>query len=160
MNWWDWLDIVFVIGSGLGAWRSCAYYRKSRELTIYAKTNIAYIESKTIIATLIEILKLSNNTRKRGTNYAKEVSRNGEIIKNSIIKIRENLLVKDWEDINKLLDSQEIKVETYIDSFITGSVLVNDKLIIDDNFTKCEQKFYELQILLKKKIETISEKLK
>lgn len=160
MHWWDWLDIVLVIISGIGAWKSWAYYNKSKELTIYAKTNIAFIESKTIIATLTEMLKLSNNTKKRGTNYIKEVSKNGEIIKNSITKIRENIPVKDWNDINKLLDSQEIKVEAYIDSFITGSALVNDKLIIDDNFNKCQQKFCELQILLKKKIEDISEKLK
>lgn len=160
MQWWDWLDIGLVVISAIGAWKSWAYYDKSKELIIYAKTNIAFIESKTIIATLTEMLKLSNNTRKRGANYIKEISRNGEIIKNSITKIRENIPSGDWQDISQLLDSQEIKVETYIDSFITGSVLVEDKLIIDDNFNRCQQKFCELQVLLKKKIEATSEKIK
>lgn len=160
MHWWDWIDIVLVFVSAAGAWKSWVYYDKSKALTIYAKTNIAFIESKTIIATLTEMLKLSSNTRKRGTNYIKEVSRNGEIIKNSITKIRENIQVKDWQEISQLLDSQEIKIETYIDSFITGSVLVNNKLVIDDNFNKCQQKFCDLQVLLKRKLEDTSEKIK
>lgn len=59
-----------------------------------------------------------------------------------------------------MLNSQEIEVEKYIASFITGSILVDEKLVIDDNFNICQQKFYDMQLLIKKKLEDIGEKLK
>lgn len=160
MNWWDYVSVGCTFFSIIGAYKSNAYYKKSKQLTIYANTNIAYIESQKIIATLTEMLKLGNSTRKRGTNYIKEVSQNGENIKISINKIRESLPVKDFTEINELLNSQQQKVEKYIDSFITGTVLVDEKLVIDDNFNKCQQTFCEMQLLIKKKLENISEKLK
>ncbi|WP_156922745.1 hypothetical protein [Desulfitobacterium metallireducens] len=40
-----------------------------------------------------------------------------------------------------MLNSQQTKVETYIDSFITGAALVDEKLIIDDDFNTCQQTF-------------------
>lgn len=93
-------------------------------------------------------------------NYIKEVSENGENIKNSINKIRESLPVEDSKEINQLLNSQQSKVEKYIDSFITGAVLVNESFVIDDDFNKCHEKFCEMQFLIKEKLENIGEKLK
>lgn len=164
MNWWDYVLIVVsavcTVFSGVGAYKSNAYYKKSKQLTIYANTNIAYIESQKIIATLTEMLKLGSTTKKRGTNYIKEVSQNGENIKASINKIRESLTVEDFIEINELLNSQQSKIETYIDSFITGAVLVDEKFVVDDNFNICQQTFCDMQLLIKKKIESIGEKLK
>lgn len=162
----NWDGVLTIIGAGctilsiIGAYKSNIYYKKSKQLTIYANTNIAYIESQKIIATLTEMLKLGNKTRKRGTNYIKEVSQNGESIKSSINKIRESLPVEDFNEINELLNSQQPKVEAYIDSFITGAVLVNEELVIGDDFNICQQAFCEMQLLIKKKLEIIGEKLK
>lgn len=81
------------------------------------------MESQKIIATLAKMLKLENRTKKRrGINYIKEVSQNGESIKTSINKIRESLPVED--------------------------------------FNMCQQAFYEMKLLIKKKLENIGEKLK
>ena len=79
MNWWDYLltglSVLCTSFSILGAYKSNKYYRKSKALTNYANTNIAYIESQKIVSILTEILKLANNSRRqRGTNYLKEVS--------------------------------------------------------------------------------------
>lgn len=160
------LDIVLTIVSAvctffsiLGAVRSNIYYRKSKQLTMYANTNVAFMAQK-IIATFPELLKLANNTRKRGTNSVKEVAKHGENIKKSINKIRESLPVEDYKEIQELLNTRELKVEEYIDSFITGEVLVDEKFVFDAKFTKCQNKFYEIQLLLKKKLEELSEKLK
>ena len=164
MNWWDYLLIfisaICTLFSIRGACKSNAYYKKSKQLTIYANTNIAYIESQKIITTLTEMLKLGNRTKKRGINYIKEVSQNGENIKTSINKIRESLPVEDFNEIKKLLNLQQSKVEAYIDSFITGAVLVNEEFVIDDDFNMCQQAFCEMQLLIKKKLENIGEKLK
>ncbi len=165
MNWWDYvliaISVVCTIFSIIGAYKSNAYFKKSKQLTIYANTNIAYIESQKIIATLTEMLKLANTKiLTRGINYIKEVSKNGENIKISINKIRESLPVEDFNEINVLLNEQQPKVEEYIDSFLTGAVLSDKKFVIDDDFNKCQQVFCEIQLLLKKKLENIGEKLK
>ena len=162
MDFWNALSIICTIVSGVGAWRSLAYYKKSRQITIYANTNIAYVESQKIISTLNEMLKLSNERIKpRGIkSYCEKVSANGESIKNSRAKIREIWSVEEYKDIENLLNSQELEVNKYIDSFITGSILVDEKLIIDDNFNICQKKFYDMQLMIKEKLEKISEKLK
>lgn len=85
-----------------------AYYKKSKQITIYANTNIVYIETQKIIATLTEILKY----------------------------------------------------EIYIDSFITGAVLIDEKLVIDDDFNKCQQAFCKIQLLIKRKLENIIDKVR
>lgn len=121
---------------------------------------MAYIESQKIISTLTEMLKLANNIRKRGTNYIREVSQNGECIKTSINKIRESLPVDDCKEINELLNSQQIKVDEYINSFITGAVLVDEKFVIDDDFNKCQQAFCDMQLLIKRKLENIADKVR
>ncbi len=164
MNWWDYLIngivVLCTVFSIIGAYKANVYYKKSKQLTIYANTNTAYIESQKIIATLTEMLKLGSSLRKRGTNYIREVSQNGENIKTSLNKIRESLPVDDFKEINELLNSQQPKVEAYIDTFITGTVLVDEKLVIDDDFNKCQQTFCDMQLLIKKKLENISEKPK
>lgn len=163
MHWWDYIltviSVLCTIFSIIGAYKSVAYYKKSKQLAIYANTNLAYIESQKIIASLTEMLKLASAKRTRGTNIVKEVSKHGESIKSSINKIRECLPVEDFYEIQGILDSQQLRIEMYIDSFITGSVLVDENFVIDDNFSKCQQKFCEMQLLIKKKIENISEKL-
>ena len=68
--------------------------------------------------------------------------------------------VEDFEEIKKILNSDELKVERYINSFISGSVLLNNELIIDSDFNLCQEKFYEMQTLIKKKLEDTEEKLK
>lgn len=167
MNWWDYVSMGLTFVSAVctfysikGAYNSNIYYKKSKQLTIYANTNAAYIEVKKIIATLTEMLKLANIQKKPGRNYIKAVSENGENIKNSINKIRESLTAEDCKEINQLLNSQQLKVENYIDSFVTGAVLVNESFVIDDDFNKCHEKFCEMQLLIKEKLETIGEKIK
>lgn len=164
MNWWDYVLIAISAGctffSIIGAIKSIAYYKKSKQLTVYANTNVAYIESQKIISTLTEMLKLANMNKQRGRNYVDKVIENGELIRNSISKIRESLLVEDYKEIQDILNTQKLNVEMYIDSFISGAVLVEEKIKIDDNFNTCQQAFCNMQLLIRKKIDIIGEKLK
>ena len=69
-------DIILSIVSALctvvsliGAYKSIKYYKKSKQLTLYANTNVSLVEVQKIIATFTEILKLANTTRpQRGMN--------------------------------------------------------------------------------------------
>lgn len=162
MDFWGYVDIASTVISIGGAISASVYYDKSKKLTLYANTNIAFVESQKIITNLNEMLKLSNgmmNVRGR-KDHIEKVCSCGEAIRSSIDKIREIMSVEDYNDIKELLNSQEIEVEKYIASFITGSILVNEKLVLDDNFNLCQQKFYDMQLLIKKKLENISKKLK
>lgn len=55
MNWWDYVLIAIsalcTFFSIIGAYKSNAYYKKSKQLSIYANTNVAFIESQKIIST-------------------------------------------------------------------------------------------------------------
>lgn len=90
MNFWDYLSIVCTIISVIRAYKSIAYYNKSKLLTMYASTNTAYIESQNIMATLDEVLKMANsqiNSGKfRGKNYAGIMSQNGQTLMLQLIR--------------------------------------------------------------------------
>ncbi|MBI9013866.1 MAG: hypothetical protein JEZ08_16650 [Clostridiales bacterium] len=146
--------------SGFGAYKSVRYFRKSKQLTIYAKTNVAYTEIQTIKSTMIELLKLSNKKQGRGTNLSQQIGKNGELIKRCIENIRDHLPVEKCAEIQELLDHEKTKVEEYIDSFITGNVLIEEKLMIDDDFNNCQQVFGQIQTSLKKYLEELAETLK
>ena len=73
--------------------------------------------------------------------------------------MREKLSVEDFNDVKKLFSSHEMQVESYIDSFISGTVLIQGRLEIDEKFNSCQQIFYDIQQLLKKKIETVEKNL-
>lgn len=161
---WDYLltviSIFCTVFSIIGAYKANVYYRKSKQLTIYANTNLAYTETQNIINLLTEMLKLGNSRIKRGVNYSKGVSKNGEGIKTSLNKIRGSLPVDYCKEIDGILIAEEKKIELYIDSIITGEVLVNESFIIDENFNNCQEAFREIQLFIKKKLEKLSEKLK
>lgn len=154
------ISAICTLASIIGAHKSVRYYRKSKQLTIYANTNVAFIETQKIISTFTEILKLSNPAKQqRGTNLAKQLETHGESIKTFINIMREKLSAEDFNDVKKLFSSHEMQVESYIDSFISGTVLIQGRLEIDEKFNSCQQIFYDIQQLLKKKIETVEKNL-
>ena len=154
------VSAICTVFSLIGAYKSIKYYKKSKQLTLYANTNVSLVEVQKIIATFTEILKLANTTRpQRGINLSKQLEAHGETIRESINLLREKLSVEDFRLIEGQLISKEMKVEMYIDSFISGEILDDGKLVIDDRFNRCQQKFYNIQQILKKRLEEVEEKL-
>lgn len=154
------ISAISTVISIAGAFKSIKYYKKSRQLTIYANTNVAFIETQKIILVLTELLKLSNSvTKQRGLNFVKQVAAHGESIRSSINIMREKLSVEDFEDVQKFLLSPEIQVEIYVDSFISGTVLCEGKFEINEKFNLCQKAFYDIQQLLKIKIEKAEQHL-
>lgn len=154
------ISAICTLISVVSAYKSAKYYKKSKQLTIYANTNVAFVETQKIISTLTAILKLSNPVKQqRGINLAKQLGTHGESIKSSINTMREKLSVEDFKDVKTKFTSYGLNVESYIDSFISGSVLIENEFAVDGRFHSCQQVFYDIQILLKTKIERIEEKL-
>lgn len=165
MNWWDYILIgisaLCTLFSIVAAVKSNKYYKQSKQLTIYANTNIAYIESQKIIATLTSMIKFENPLRtKRGANPLKLASENAELIKNSLNKVRQSSTVEDYHLIQKLLNSKETNVELYIDSIIKGSAFPDGNIIWKDDFYACQQIFNDMQIQIKRSLDNIQERLK
>ena len=104
------------------------------------------VEIQKIISTFTEILKLANTARpQRGINLPKQLAVYGESIRDSINVLRDKLSVEDYELIKGQLSSKEMRVDMYIDSFISGTILNDGKLELDDRFNRCQQKFYDIQ---------------
>ena len=162
MDFWGGVSIASTLISLGGAFKSWNYYKKSRDVTIYANTKIALVESEKIITYLNEMLKLSNSgIKKRGvTILLKQACNYGEEIKKSIDEIRKVMSTKDFKDIEELLDSQEIEVVKYISTFIQGTIVVDEKLVIDDKFHLCMKKFSKMHTLIKEKLEEQHKKIK
>ena len=160
MNSFDYIDLVLTIFSAVGAYKSNAYYKKSKQLTIYASTNSALIETQSIINMLAELLEFVGPARKRGANNAIEVSRIGSNIKKSINKIRESLQEKALIEFNSILNPEGVKIDAYIDSLITGSTCLDGNFSNDASYYACVKAFGGIQLFLKHNIENLEEKLK
>ena len=153
------LCAIISIGGGLA---TVINYNRSKRLTEYSHTSIAFIESQKIISTLTELLKLANSrTSKYGVNYEKRVAANGVLIRTSLIQIREKLSVSDLEEINNVLATESFNVDRYISSLISGDALNEDRIfVIDDNFMACDEAFNTMQKLIKGKMSILASKLK
>ncbi|WP_394897705.1 hypothetical protein [Clostridium butyricum] len=162
MDIWDSVGIASTVISIGGAYKSWHYYKRSKDVTIYGNTQIALVESEKIINYLNEMMKLSNGKlmKKGVATLFKQVCSYGEEIKKSLDEIRKVMPTKDFKDIEKLLDSQEIEIVKYVSTFIQGTIIVDEKLVIDDNFHLCMKRFSEMHILIKEKLEAQGEKLK
>ena len=57
------VSAICTVVSLIGAYKSIKYYKKSKQLTVYANTNVSLVEVQKIIATFTEILKLANTAR-------------------------------------------------------------------------------------------------
>ena len=93
MMWWDYvltgISVLCTVVSIVGAYRANLYYKKSKNISILVKTKDSLSESKVILESMGEILKLSNTMLARGKNISKMVSEQGQIINKALIRIKE-----------------------------------------------------------------------
>ncbi|MHC1714435.1 MAG: hypothetical protein AB9858_02370 [Acidaminococcaceae bacterium] len=160
MSSFDYIDWVLTILSAVGAYKSNAYYKKSKQLTIYASTNSARIETQNIINILAELLEFVGPPKKRGVSNSREVAKRGSNIKSSINKIRDSLQEQDLRKFNNILNSSSVNVDVYVDSLITGSICPEGNFSNDESYYACDKGFKDIQLFLKHNIENLEEKLK
>lgn len=153
------IDYIFTVISGIctavsiyEAHKSCSYYNKSKKLSVFANNNAAYIESKKINSLFGDLVKLASPKQDRGVNIQKEISNKGGAIRDSLDRIREMLSVEDYEEVEKVLCSDTINVDKYINSVVTCDKMLDNKFNIDEDFYNAQKAFSEMQKLLKRKI--------
>lgn len=149
---------ICTLASIWGAQKSIKYYKKSRNLTLFANNNVAYSESQKIVDLFSQLLKFTKTrTRPRGSNIPKAVSQCGEDIRKSLSIIRDKVSAEDYDEIEKILHSTCYDVEKYIDSIIMCSVLENDVFEVDDKYNNAREAFKNVNRFLKRRAEILEE---
>lgn len=164
MMWWDYvltgISVLCTVVSIVGAYRANLYYKKSKNISILVKTKDSLSESKVILESMGEILKLSNTILARGKNISKMVSEQGQIINKALIRIKELEGFADNKKIDAILKTKDFNAQDYINSLISGKVICDGTICIDNEYTNCYQIFENLQLFLKQRMEEQEEKLK
>ena len=164
MMWWDYvltgISVLCTVVSIVGAYRANLYYKKSKNISILVKTKDSLSESKVILESMGEILKLSNTMLARGKNISKMVSEQGQIINKALIRIKELEGFADNKKIDAILKTKDFNAQDYINSLISGKIICDGTICIDNEYTNCYQIFENLQLFLKQRMEEQEEKLK
>lgn len=162
----DWIILAINAGcaivSILGAYNAAQSYKKCKQLTDFANLKTALDECKTINTNIRRLLTISNEAltaKKQGTNLVKEINSCSNNIKCSISNIKDILPFSLHNEVDKLLKTQvngnELNVENYIDTLISGTALKNEKLVIDSRFEALQLSLNDIQKYIKQKMEGI-----
>ncbi|MCM1167465.1 MAG: hypothetical protein NC401_15780 [Ruminococcus sp.] len=154
------VNVICLIGSIIGAAKSYTNYKKCKQLSTYANLRTALDECQNI-QNLInrKLLKLCGKDNIRGVNPKIEIIECGESIKNSLSKIKEILPSYYHIEIDKLLsdtESGQFNTEKYVASLISGSAL-NNQTVTDDNVYHLQKAIEDVQICIKKIMESIQD---
>ena len=87
------INVILAVVSGVGAYKSLKYFRKSHNLTIYAQTNKALIEIQKMLRKLPEALSASSMGMrgKKGFSMLNTLGNIGRELNSSLIEIRSSL---------------------------------------------------------------------
>ena len=156
------INIILTIVSGIGALKSITYFKKTKELTIYTQAANVIDEVNEMLTILFKSLEIATRKVKkkvRGTNYDKEISDCGKKLGEHYQIIERDLPARYYDKLREILCKDDFNFIKYINSFISGDVLMSEGLDHDD-FAKCQDRLYLLQKFLKEEREKIEEKLK
>lgn len=139
------------------------YYIKAKDVTKFANIKESYHECKNLTDKFSELLKLSNIEKKdlRGANFTILVKEVAIEVDNSLKKIRQLISSEQWEEIDTLL-KQDVNVQVYINSLITGIEVCEDEFKFKDveKLCYCKEKANQIHDKLKEQSEKLEQKLK
>ena len=132
------------------------YYIKVKNVTTFANIKESYHECKNLMDKFSELVELSNIDKKdlRGKNFTILVKDVAVEVDKSLKKIRQLISCEQWEEIDKLLN-QEINVQVYINSLITGSEVCEDKFKDVEKLCICKDKVNKIHDKLKAQSEKL-----
>lgn len=155
------VNVVLAIISGLGAYNSLKYFRKSKNLTIFAQTNKALVEVQKMLIKLPDALSASNSSRrgKKGLSLHNTLCDIGQELNANLTEINSNIPAEYSDKIRQLQNKDGFNLQIYINSYISGNV-VKENGIDSDDFYACQARLLEIQDYLKKAAMETEEKLK
>lgn len=155
------INVVLAIVSGLGAYNSVKYFRKSKNLTIFAQTNKALVEVEKMLLKLPEALEVSNSLRRgrKGFSLYNTLRDIGRQLNTNLTEINTYIPAEYSDEIRQLQNKDNFNLQFYINSYINGDA-VKDDGIDSENFNFCQARLLEIQDYLKKTALEIEERLK
>lgn len=155
------INVILTFFSGVGAYKSIKYFRKSRNLTIYAQTNKALIEIQKMLCKLPEALSASSMGMrgKKGFSLQNTLGNIGRELNSSLIEIRSSLPSVYTSEFGRLQDDRSFSLQKYINSLISGEAVTENGLDLD-KYNLCQNRLMTLQDNLKRWISETEEKLK
>ena len=155
------INVILAIISGIGAYNSVKYFRKSKNLTIFAQTNKALVEVQKMLIKLPEALSSSNSSRrgKKGLSLHNALCDIGQELNVNLTEINSNIPAEYSGELRQLQNKDGFNLQTYINSYISGDA-VKDNGIYSEDFNSCQAKLLEIQDYLKKVALETEEKLK
>ena len=82
------INVILAVVSGVGAFNSLKYFRKSRNLTIFAQTNKALIEIQKMVSKLPEALSAPNKRGKKGFSLQNTLCNIGQELNSSLNEMK------------------------------------------------------------------------
>ena len=140
------INILLTIISGIGAYKSVKYFRKSRNLTIFAQTNKALTASNMAMR------------GKKGMNLQNRICNIGQELNISLTEIGANIPSEYSEKFRELQNDGIFNLQVYINSYISGEAVKIDHIDSDD-YNLCQQRLVSMQEYLKKITVETEEKL-
>lgn len=156
------INILIAIASGIGAYNSIRYFKKSRHITIYAQTNKALGEIDEMLKRLPEALSAAS-TNKKGFSSEITIREIGTEMANHLNAIMSSIPSSYSGDFRVIQKTESFDLSQYINSLIDGTAIKDDndrKTLGRDSFDACQECLREMQEFLKKKIADEEEKLK
>lgn len=156
------INIVIAIVSGIGAYNSIRYFKKSRHITIYAQSNKALGEIDEMLKKLPEALAAAS-TNKKGFSSENAVRQIGIEISNHLNTIMSSIPSCYSGDFRAKQKTESFDLSHYINSLIDGTAINenNGRKTLDRvSFDACQQCLREMQEFLKKIISEEEENLK
>lgn len=151
------INVILAVVSALGAWNSIKYFRKSKNLTIFAQTNKALVEVQKMLIKLPEALSASNSSRrgKKGLSLHNTLCDIGQELNANLTEINSNIPTEYSDAIRQLQNKDGFNLQAYI----SGEAVQNNGIDSDD-FNVCQARLLEIQDYLKKAALETEEKLK
>lgn len=165
---WPGWNVIFFIGNIIltaiaikSSFKLVKYYKKSRNLTVYAQTNKVLSEIEKMQNFMTEIMKVSNQVNRKATNYKKRVSELGGELDACYNNILSELPHDYYHDFYTLRPDSEVKVDlqNYISSLIDGSAVPDEGIDVREH-TKYKMTLAKMQEFFKGKIMETEETLK
>lgn len=156
------INILTAIASGIGAYNSNRYFKKSRHITIYAQMNTAFGEIDKMLKRLPEALSAAS-TYKKGFSPEITIREIGTEMANHLNAIMSSIPSSYSGDFRAIQKIESFDLSQYINSLIDGTAIKNDsdrKTLDRGSFDACQECLREMQEFLKKRIAEEEEKLK
>lgn len=155
------INVILAIVSGIGAYKSVKYFRKSHNLAIYAQTNVVLIEIQKMLLKLPEALSACNKVKrgKKGFNLQKTLCDIGEELNKSLTEIGSNIPTEYLKEFRDLQNEGTFNLQIYINSYINGEVL-KENTIDSNEYALCHARLTAMHDYLKEIVSKTEERLK